>query len=331
MMKFRWFRVLVQLAIGIAIILWLLRFADVGKVYLTLSSADLLMLAVSAAFFILASLFVALALYVSLKFLDSNVPIGRSIMASFAGQLLSDVTPARSGYFVTPIILNRLCNVSIEKGVVGVLVTGIVNSFIKVILSVLGVVYFIRFLPLPPLFLNALAVGMMFLLVGSLALLIILLEKRALKIKIILERVPLLGIFTQKIIGTLEKIQEEGQKVKKVLHRAALFLLLSVIANAVALYFIHRSLYLSSQDIINFVFIAAIAGSLMYVPATIAGLGVQETGYVLLLTLLGERFEAAVTFALIARLLFTGTDIIGLQPLIKAGFRVREQNKSLIN
>jgi uncharacterized membrane protein YbhN (UPF0104 family) len=59
----------------------------------------------------------------------------------------------------------------------------------------------------------------------------------------------------------------------------------------------------------------------MYIPVTIAGLGVQETGYVLLLTSLGMPFDTAVAFALLARVLFTGTDIIGLPALMKVGFK----------
>jgi hypothetical protein len=69
---------------------------------------------------------------------------------------------------------------------------------------------------------------------------------------------------------------------------------------------------------------ASFASALTYVPITIAGLGVQETGYVILLSLLlGLPISVVdprlLAFALITRALFTGTDIIGLSPLIKVG------------
>jgi uncharacterized membrane protein YbhN (UPF0104 family) len=94
-----------------------------------------------------------------------------------------------------------------------------------------------------------------------------------------------------------------------------------VVANALALQFISDGLGFGSPSLIEFVFIATLVSSLMYVPFTIAGLGIQETGYVLLLTLLGMPFETAVAFALLTRALFTGTDIIGLPVLIKIGFK----------
>jgi hypothetical protein len=59
----------------------------------------------------------------------------------------------------------------------------------------------------------------------------------------------------------------------------------------------------------------------LYIPFTIAGLSVQETGYILLLTLLGRPFETAVAFAINTRALFTGADVCGLPALIKVGFK----------
>lgn len=327
-MRSTWFKLLIQLSIGIAILFWLLQLADVSKIYSVILSANPLTIFTSAIIFILASLFVALALYISLKPLNPDISMNKVIMASFAGQLLSDVTPARSGYFVTPLIISKLCNVSIEKGVVGVIVTGIANSFIKIILAVVGIVYFMKFLPLSSTFLNTLIIGIISLLIGSTILLIILLEKRVLKLKVVLEKTPIMKNITRKLIEIFSKIQDEGQRVMKVIHYVALLLLLSVITNSIALYLVHKALSYNSLDFINFVFMAAIVGCLMYVPVTIAGLGVQETGYVFLLVLLGESFEVAITFALIVRLLFTGTDVVGLHPLIKIGFEVMKQKSN---
>jgi hypothetical protein len=75
-----------------------------------------LYLLAAASLFVVSSTLVGLALYVHLKQNDPTVPTGKVVLASFGGQLLSDVTPARSGYFLTPLLVNRLANVPIEKG-----------------------------------------------------------------------------------------------------------------------------------------------------------------------------------------------------------------------
>jgi uncharacterized membrane protein YbhN (UPF0104 family) len=124
-----------------------------------------------------------------------------------------------------------------------------------------------------------------------------------------------------KLVEMLGRIQKGGVNIKKQFPQIALLILLSIIANATALKFISNSLGFGSPSLIEFLFITTIVSSLMYIPFTIAGLGVQETGYVLLLTLLGMPFETAVAFALLARALFTGTDIIGLPALIILGLK----------
>jgi hypothetical protein len=66
-----------------------------------------------------------------------------------------------------------------------------------------------------------------------------------------------------------------------------------------------------------------VASALTYIALTIAGLGVQEAGYVLLHILLALPLSTInprlVAFALITRALFTGTDIISFSSLLKVG------------
>jgi len=68
-------------------------------------------------------------------------------------------------------------------------------------------------------------------------------------------------------------------------------------------------------------FILSLVSAFNFIPITVAGLGIQETGYVILLGLMGVSLEKAVAFTLINRLLFMTTDMIGLVPLIKIGFK----------
>lgn len=314
-------RVIVQLAVGVVILLYLLQLADASKVLSILLKVNLVDILLASLFFIIASTFIALALYIPVKSLENSAPMGKVLLGSFAGQLLSDVTPARSGYFVTPLILKELANIPADKGMVAVLAAGIVNSFVKVILSAIALMYFMSFLSLDLKIVSTLVVGMLFLLGGGVALLIILMEKRILKFIIVLEKIPIIEVLMHKLVEILGRIQKGGVNIKKQFPQIALLILLSIIANATALKFISNSLGFGSPSLIEFLFITTIVSSLMYIPFTIAGLGVQETGYVLLLTLLGMPFETAVAFALLARALFTGTDIIGLPALIILGLK----------
>ncbi|NLF89273.1 flippase-like domain-containing protein [Candidatus Bathyarchaeota archaeon] len=308
--------------------LWLLQIADIGDTFSAILQINVLYLLAAASLFVVSSTLVGLALYVPLKQSDPVVPAGKVVLASFGGQLLSDVTPARSGYFLTPILVNRLANVPIEKGMTGVLATGAINALVKAAVCLIGLAYFISFLPLPASVTNSLIVGVAILLVAGVFLLLLMWEKRMTKAVAKMEGLPLIGKKLHKITEMFTDIQRQSGKVKRSFGVVTLLILASLIVNAAALYCVFIGLWhVPALSLLDFFLLASFASALTYVPITIAGLGVQETGYVLLLQLLLGLSLTAIdprllAFAFITRILFTGTDIIGLGSLVKVGFRL---------
>ena len=324
MAKFSRVKILIQLIVGVAILLWLIQLANSREVFASILRFNPINLIGAVAFFLAASTFVALALCTTLRRSNPDAPLRHMLMASFAGQLLSDVTPVRSGYFLTPVFLNRLASIPVKKGMTGVLATGGINSFVKVVICLVGLGYFTSYLPLPAEITTSLLVGIVVLLVAGVFLMLLMWDKRFSKLVEKLERIPLIGKRLTKFTEMFHNVQNEGRKIRYSLIFVAALILLSILANATALFFIFNGLWYPSLHLIDFFFIAAFASVLTYIPITIAGLGVQEAGYVLLLhILLGLPLSpvnpSLVAFALITRALFTGTDIIGLTPLLKAG------------
>ncbi|MGB9915551.1 MAG: lysylphosphatidylglycerol synthase transmembrane domain-containing protein [Candidatus Bathyarchaeales archaeon] len=325
MTKLSRIKVIVQLVAGVVILLWLLQIANSSEVFTTILQFNPVNLIGAIAFFITASTFVALALCVTLRRSNPDAPLRHMIMASFAGQLLSDVTPVRSGYFLTPVFLKQLASIPLEQGMTGVLATGGINSLVKVAICLIGLGYFASSLSLPVEITNALLVSIIVLLIAGVLLLLIMWDKRFSRLFAKLERLPLVGKRLSKFTVVFRNVQREGRKIRYSLIFVAALIFLSVIAHATALYLIFNGLwYYPSLHLIDFIFIAAFASVLTYIPVTIAGLGVQEAGYVLFLQLiLGLPLSAVnaklVAFALITRALFTGTDIIGISPLLKVG------------
>jgi uncharacterized protein (TIRG00374 family) len=330
MVKLGRIKIVIQLIVGVAILLWLLQLANSSEVFAAILKFNPINLIGAVAFFITASTFVALALCTTLRRSNPNAPLRKMIMASFAGQLLSDVTPVRSGYFLTPVFLNQLASIPVEQGMTGVLATGGINSFVKVAICLVGLGYFTSRLSLPAEVTNSLLVGIIVLLVAGIFLMLLMWDKRFSKFVAKLERIPLIGKRLSKVTEVFSNVQKEGRKIRYSLIFVAALLLLSILANATALYFIFNGIWYPSLYLLDFFFIAAFASVLTYIPITIAGLGVQEAGYVLLLhVLLGLPLTSInpnlVAFALITRALFTGTDIIGVSPLLKVGLKPKIQ------
>jgi len=319
-------RTVIQLIIGIAILLWLLQVANIGDTFAAILQVNVIYLLGAASCFVASSTLVGLALFVPLHQSNPTASIRRVVMASFGGQLLSDVTPARSGYFLTPIFVNRLAGIPVDQGMAGVLATGGVNAFVKAGICLVGLGYFISFLPLPASVVNSLLVGIVVLLVAGSFLLLLMWEKRMSKLVVKLEKLPLVGAKLHSFTAMFTNVQQEGVKVKGSLIAVAILILLSLVLNSVALFLIFSGLWHASLSFLDFFLMASFASALTYVPITIAGLGVQEAGYVFLLQLLlGLPLTAIdprlLAFAFITRALFTGTDIIGLSPLVKVGLK----------
>ena len=319
-------RTIIQLIIGIALLLWLLQVANVGDTFAAILQVNVPSIIAAAALFITASTLVGLALYVPLRHANPNASIPKIVMASYGGQLLSDVTPARSGYFITPILVNRLAGIPVDQGMAAVLATGVVNAFVKAVICLVGLGYFVSFLPLPASIIDSILVGIVVLLVAGTFLLLLMWEKRLSKLVTKLEKLPLVGKSLHGFTQMFTNVQQEGVKVKRSLIVVTFLVLISLFLNAVALFLVFNGLWHSSLSILDFFVMASFASVLTYVPVTIAGLGVQEAGYVLLLQLLlglppTNVDPRLLAFALIARALFTGTDIIAIGPLIRVGFK----------
>ncbi len=303
----------------------MLQVANISDTFNAILQVNTVNLACAVALFVTASVLVALALYVPLRKTNSSTSVSKVVMASFGGQLLSDVTPARSGYFLTPILINRLAGIPIEQGMTGVLATGAINAFVKAVVCLAGLGYFISFLPLPAAVVDSLLVGVGVLLVAGTFLFLLMWEKRMTGMVAKIEKLPLVGKKLHSFTDMFANVQQQSPKVKRSLAVVAPLILLSIAVNATALYFIFSGLWSGgSLNLLDFFLIASFASALTYVPITIAGLGVQEAGYVLLLQLLlGLPLTSIdpklLAFAFITRILFTGTDIIGLSPLIKVG------------
>lgn len=313
---------LAQAAISITILFLLLSGIDFNKTLAVLVRADLLAIALSGLFFILASVAVCFTLYMSLQALEIKLPKATAISAGFGGQLLSDVTPARSGYFATPILLHEMGNVPMKKGLMSVMATGAVNFFVKATLSALALVYFLTRFPFIPSMTNALLIGILLLLVGGVGLTILVWTNYLPKFSKKLSHVPLLKTIVGKLDSLINVFQGGQNQLKSSVKSISVLILTSILLNSVALFLVARSVGIETAYFQDFLFMVPIAAAFMYVPLTFAGLGLQESVYVFILVNLGVLPANALSFALLVRILFTGTDLLGVPSLIKAGTKV---------
>ena len=231
----RKFMVPVQLAVSALILYLLFRNVNLSETYQILSQVNVPILLLSTVFFLLSSFAIGFGLHGALKGANAAPSIKTTQLANFGGQLLSDITPAKSGYFATPVLLNQLEDVPYEKGLMSVMSIGAINFFIKATFSSIALIYFINRVPIDPTMTNAMLIGITILLAGGIGLTVLVWTNCFSSLLIKLSKIPLVG----KLIKKLCEIRTMFSKDKTGIQKSAKTIILSVIASVMFLSLIH--------------------------------------------------------------------------------------------
>jgi len=330
----------IQVAVSILLLYLLFQNVNLAQAQQILSTTNIPLLLVSVIFFILSSFAIGLALQSALNATKSAPSFGTTMLANFGGQLLSDVTPAKSGYFATPILLNQLKAVPIEKGLMSVMAVGAGNFFVKAVFSSIALIYFLYRIPstiMDSTITNALIMGIIILLICGLGLTILVWTNYFSSTLSKLCRFPVIGFLIKKLESIRVMFSKDQSAMRKSLKTIVVSVLGSVLFSGISLFLLANAVGMTEPSFVDLLFMGPLTAAFMYVPITFAGLGLQEAAYVFLLTGISSSpdliFPIALTFALLVRLIAVTTDLIGLPPLLKTStglltnFRNRAQKE----
>lgn len=313
---------LIQVTISLLILFFLFRGINFEQTIEVLASIDIPLFLSAVLFFIFSSLTVGLALHTTLSSCGVSIPVKSSIFASYGGQLLSDITPAKTGYFATPLLLRELRQVPMEKGLMSVMAMGAVNFFIKAIFSAIALLYFLNIIPpeiMDPSLSTGLIIGIGLLLIGGIGLAILVWTNYFPNFVKKLERIPYLGKIVVRFEPALKLFRNDQSLLKKSIKTTALLIISSIFLFTVGILFLSNAVNMPQPSFVDLLFMGPLTAVFMYAPIALAGLGLQEAAYVFLLTSIGAATPNALAFALLVRILFISTDLVGLPVIIKTG------------
>lgn len=315
----------------------LVRQAEPSAVLAVLGQLSVSDMLVTMAGFFLASLFIGASLLVLLPPSKHPGVTKRLFQAHLAGVLFSDITPARSGYLLTPLLLERLAGIPKEAGFAALTGMQAVSLAAKSALAALGMVFLgykiqgslmagaiTRYVLTGSVLLAAAAIGFA-ILVWTPAV------ERGLRQ---LQRFAP-GVGRHRVtLRTAEGIARFRAVGQLGLRRAPLaggFAAASTVAAGFALYAMAQAVGLGNLSALDVVMVSFVVSPLIYLPVTPGGLGVIEAGYILVLTALGQDRTSVTAFALASRALFTGTDIIGLPWLLMGMTKLQKPRTELLD
>ena len=247
--------------------------------------------------------------------------LGRTLLAQYAGMLTSDVTPGRSGYFLTPVYLMDQ-NVPTSVSLSGILGIQTIEFLFKVFGGILALVFLVGTASLSgPLFVVG-VVGVVLMLAGAVFLAALSWSKRVISFFNRIARLRFLARFAGGLIEKLEEYKKSAVRTRKAIPEIALLTLSCWILKGFEWYFLGLALGITQIGWLGFFLLHPLVTALGFVPLTPSGIGFQEGAIVGVFVLLGMSMPQALAFALLSRVLLIVEDLVGVPQVAKSTSRL---------
>jgi uncharacterized protein (TIRG00374 family) len=321
-------RIILQIVIMVALIGGLLWYVGIESLITTLSTMKLEYFALSFVAYFGINLLFALRLTRVLKKDHVKLSFGKTLLAHYAGMLTSDVTPGRSGYFLTPVYL-RDQNVPTSKSLSGILGIQTIEFLAKVTGGTGAVIFLVHTVPSSSweqfgsfaginLGLLIAGLGISLMLTGAIVLAAFTWSPRAMTLFDRIANSRFLKRFTGGLMGKLEEYKESAQKTRRAIPEIIIVTTACWILKGFEWYFLGYALGITQIPWVGYFLIHPLVTALAFVPITPAGVGVQEFGIVGIFTLIGVDVGIAGAFALLSRALLIVEDLIGVPQIAKS-------------
>ena len=288
-------------AISIAIVAVILYFIGIDKIIAEFSHINYLYLALSAFFLVLMYAVMSARLNLILRELGVKLKFMDIFRMHVVGMLLSDFTPARTGYLMVAYGLTKKHGVPEEKSTVAVLGPQIYDFMAKVILGTIALTYLLNvYLKMEHseiLFLGAVAMVAM-----TAVMVLLLFSKRFIRFFSFARHIP----FADRILSLFEKAQQNSHVILHQFPKLFVLLLLSWTTKGISWFFVAKSLGITLDtpfpEVFAYFFLQPLLTIFEFIPSpTLAGLGLSEGGGVLVFGVLGVGAAKAASFVFLAR------------------------------
>ncbi len=277
-----------------------------------LVNIELSLFILALVFYTIDNLVLAFRYNYVLKYMGIQVPFAQVFLCHLGGMLYSDVTPGRVGYFTVPYFLKKRANVAYSSSLSAIIGLQSLEFFIKVFGCGIGLIY-IGFNIENQILFVILLIGTIFLLIVAVILGVIVWSEKAEGVVQWLCKIPLIGKILAKLLPKFSDFQQQGQKIKPVIPHAIVLTSVSWLLKGLQWYLIALSLNITDISYFGFVMIHPLLTALSFVPITPAGLGLQESGIVIIFTLVfGQEAASSSAFSILARFYAILVDLAGI-------------------
>ncbi|MFA6530895.1 MAG: lysylphosphatidylglycerol synthase transmembrane domain-containing protein [Candidatus Micrarchaeia archaeon] len=303
--------------VSIAIMAAVLYFIGVDKIFSELQNINYFYILLSIVFLLIMDCAMAYRIKFILERNSVKIRFRDSFISHMVGMLLSDFTPARSGYFATAATLSYNYKVPSDKAMLAILGPQALDFIVKVVTGTACMMYISWYvLKINDgwfIFLGAALMSLMIV-----VMLLLLFSKRFLKLFSFSKSFPL----TEKIYHMFEKMQENSRMLLGIVPQLLVLVFISWTGKAISWYFVAKSLgitlNLGFPEFLFYYMLQPTVTILEFIPSpTLAGIGLSEGGGAMLLSVLGVAPAKAASFIFLTRIKTTFVNLIAVPETIR--------------
>ncbi|VVB87894.1 Lysylphosphatidylglycerol synthase TM region [uncultured archaeon] len=303
-------RILLQVVIGVIIIAFILNKLNIKEVISVLRETDFTYFILACLAYLCMNVVLASRLGYLLNRIGYNIKFPTVLISHLGGMVVGDVTPGRSGYFLTPAILKKKAGCRITDGMACIFAPQAVEFILKVA-GAIAAILFISTLPgISRDILIPAGIGVAFLFIAGVLMLIISWRNETISTTFI-RKLPFLGKFTE----NLSLFKERSIQIKGSINAILMLYMISWVFAGLQWYYLGKALGIP-LSFFAFFLLHPLITILMFVPISPAGLGLMEGGVILIFSLFGVSSAMALGFSVLVRLSILLVDMIGLKTVL---------------
>jgi uncharacterized protein (TIRG00374 family) len=303
-------RIFLQIIIGIAIIIVILKKLSINEVLSVIKETDLSFFVLACLSYLCLNFVLASRLFYLLKKIGYKIKYLPVFLSHMGGMIVGDITPGRSGYFLTPPILKKIAGARVTDGMACIFAPQGIEFVLKVGGAVAAIIYISMYFNISRNVLISAVIGAILLLIVGIAMLIFSWQNENITLRF-LSKIPFFKNFTENLLF----FKEKSIQIKDSINVILILYAIGWIFAALQWFFLGKALGI---DISFFVFflLHPLITILMFVPLSPAGLGLMEGGIIVVFILFGISSEMGLAFSVLVRVSILLVDLIGLKTAI---------------
>lgn len=304
--------IFLQIIAGLLIFVFILNKLNINDLISVIKETNYQFFILACISYLFLNIILASRLQYLLASIGYRIRFPSVFLSHMGGMIVGDITPGRSGYFLTPPILRKKAGTRLTDGMACIFAPQGMEFILKVGGAVAAIVYISMRSPVSSDLLISVGIGAALLLAAGVLMLMISWRDESVTSKF-LHKLPFLNRFTEKV----SFFKERSIQIKENINAILILYMIGWVFAGLQWFYLGKALGIQ-LSFFAFFLLHPLITILMFVPISPAGFGLMEGGVILIFSLFGIMPAMALAFSVLVRVSILLVDLIGLKTVLSS-------------